>query len=504
MISAEQRAEIRRLFYAEHWKVGTIASALGVHGDTVRRAIEAERFTSTLARPRPTKLDPYLPFIHETLKQYPRVRATRLYWMIRDRGYTGSVTRLRKIVRRLRPSPPVEAYLRLSVLPGEQAQVDWGCFGAIGTGRSKRPLSAFVMVLSWCRGIDALFTLDQTLETFLRGHRQAFEYFEGVPRAILYDNLKSVVLERRGDAIRFHPRLLEFAGHYHYAPRPVSPARGNEKGRVERQIQYLRTSFFAARTFRDVDDLNAQFRRWRDEVAHTRALPGDNTTLTVGEALEKERPRLLSLPEHGFETELVRVVTSGKTPYVRFDRNLYSIPHTHVRRPLTLAAGADVVRILDAEREVARHARSYATGAVIEEPAHIAALVRVKEAARESRGRDRLRAAIPETDVLFEQLALRGDNLGANTSRLLRLVDDYGDGEVAAAVKIAIEREAYGAGSIAHIVEQRRRARGERPPMRVELPPDPRVRDLRVTSHRLEDYDGLAQRHDDEGEDELV
>jgi transposase len=503
VIAPEQRAEIRRLFYAEHWKVGTIAAALGVHGDTVRHAIEAERFTATLARPRPTKLDPYLPFIHETLKQYPRLRATRLYWMIRDRGYTGSVTRLRKIVRRIRPSPPAEAFLRLSVLPGEQAQVDWGCFGAIGTGRSKRPLSAFVMVLSWCRGIDALFTLDQTIETFLRGHRQAFEYFAGVPRAILYDNLKSVVLERRGDAIRFHPRILEFAGHYHYAPRPVSPARGNEKGRVERQIQYLRTSFFAARTFRDVDDLNAQFRRWRDEVAHTRPLP-DDTTLTVGDALEKERPRLLPLPEHGFETEQVRVVTSGKTPYVRFDRNLYSIPHTLVRRSLTLAAGADVVRILDAEREVARHVRSYATGAVVEDPGHIAALVRVKESARESRGRDRLRVAIPETDVLFEQLALRGDNLGANTSRMLRLVDDYGESEVAAAVKIAIEREAYGAGSVAHIVEQRRRARGERPPMRVELPPDPRVRDLRVTPHRLEDYDGLAQRHDDEGEDELV
>jgi transposase len=500
VITPELRAEIRRLFYAEHWKVGTIAAALGLHANTVRHAIEAERFLPSLARPRPTKLDPYLPFIQQTLKQYPRLRATRLYWMVRERGYTGSVTRLRRIVKRLRPAAPAEAYLRLSTLPGEQAQVDWGCFGAVGSGRSRRPLSAFVMALSWSRGLDALFTLDQTIESFLRGHRQAFEYFKGAPRTILYDNLKSVVLERRGDAIRFHPRLLEFAGHYHYAPRPVSPARGNEKGRVERNIQYMRTSFFAARSFRDADDLNSQFRGWRDEVAHTRPVPG-NGDLTVGEALDKERSFLLPLPEHGFETEHVRVVSSGKTPYVRFDRNLYSIPHTLVRRPLTLSAGLEQVRILDGDREVARHARSYATGAVIEDPAHIAALARAKHSARESRGRDRLRAAVPETDVLFEQLALRGDNLGANTSRLLRLLDDYGAAEVTAAVRIAIEREAYGAGSVAHILEQRRRARGQTPPMRVELPADPRVRDLRITPHRLEDYDGLGQRDDDdEGE----
>jgi transposase len=502
VITPEQRAEIRRLFYAEHWKVGTIATALGVHGDTVRHAIEAERFLPSLVRPRPSKVDPYLPFIRETLEKYPRVRATRLYWMIRERGYAGSVKQVRRHVRRLRPTPASTAYLRLSVMPGEQAQADWGCFGAIGAGRSRRPLSAFVMVLSWSRAMHAVFTLDQTMESFLRGHVEAFQYFKGVPRNVLYDNLKSAVLERRGDAIRLHPRLLELCGHYHHAPRPVTPARGNEKGRVERQIQFLRTSFFAARSFRDVDDLNEQFRRWREEVAHTRPAPG-HTDLTVAAALERERAFLLPLPEHAFETEHVRIVSSGKTPYVRFDRNLYSIPHALVRKPLTLSVGPDVVRILDAGGEVARHARSYGTGDVVEDPAHIADLVREKHAARESRGRDRLRAAVPETDALFEELALRGDNLGANTSRLLRLLDDYGAIELTAAVKIAIERAAYSAGSIAHILEQRRRSRGERPPTRVDLPADPRVRDLRVTPHRLEDYDGLAKRHDDE-DDKLV
>lgn len=499
MISDEQRAEIRRLFYAEHWKVGTIAATLGVHPDTVKRAIEAERFRVDVGRPRPTKADVFLPFIRETLEKYPRLRSTRLCEMLRGRGYTGSEVQLRRVVKRMRPGPIPEGYLRLRVMPGEQAQVDWGCFGTIGQGRVKRPLSCLVMVLSWSRAIHALFTLDQTLESFVRGHVEAFEYFQGVPRAALYDNLKSAVLERRRDAIHFHPRLLELCGHYHYAPRPCAPARGNEKGRVERQIQYLRTSFFAARPFRDVDDLNGQFRRWREEIAHVRRSPGDET-MSVGEALERERAFLLPLPANRFETEHVRVVSSGKTPYVRFDRNLYSIPHQLVRRSLTLAAGEALVRILDGQREVARHVRSWGVGDVVENPAHIEELVRRKHAARELKGRDRLRACVPETERIFEVLALRGDNLGGNTSRLLSLLDDYGAEELRAAVAEAITREAFGGGSVAHILEQRRRARGLVPPLRVQLPDDPRVRDLRVTPHRLEDYDALGQHDDDSDE----
>jgi hypothetical protein len=169
--------------------------------------------------------------------------------------------------------------------------------------------------------------------------------------------LRSAVLERSGTAIRFHPRLLELAGHYHFAPRPCTPGRGNEKGKVERQIQYLRHAFFAARTFVDVDDLNAQYRRWRDEIGDQRPHP-EQRDRTVAEVLAEEQPRLLPLPAHPFETEVMRTVVSGKTPYVRFDRNSYSIPHTHVQRPLTLLASASTVRVITGTEEIARHARS--------------------------------------------------------------------------------------------------------------------------------------------------
>jgi hypothetical protein len=269
---------------------------------------------------------------------------------------------------------------------------------------------------------------------------------------------------------------------------------------VERQIQYLRTSFFAARAFRDVDDLNAQFRAWREQVAHRRPCPGDQN-MSVGEALDKERAFVLPLSEHPFDAQLVRVVSSGKTPYVRFDRNLYSIPHELVRRVLTLVASNEQVRIVDGTREVARHARSWGTGQVVEDARHIEALVRLKRAARELKGRDRLRAQVPQTDAIFEVLALRGENLGAHTSRLLTLLDDYGPDELCAAVQEAVAREAFGAGSVAHVLEQRRRARGLVPPVGVILPDDPRVRDLRVTPHRLEDYDELG-RHDDDTDDQ--
>jgi len=490
MIAPAQVTEIRRLFFAEHWRVGTIAAQLGVHPDTVRRACATETF----ARPavaRPSQCDPYRAFLQETLQRYPRLRATRLFAMVRDRGYSGSVVQLRRVVRTLRPAPVAEAYLRLTVLPGEQGQADWGSFGRIQIGRATRALSAFVLVLSWSRALHALFTLDQSLESFLRGHVEAFTALGGCPRAIAYDNLKSAVLERQGEAIRFHPRLLELCGHYHFVPRPCAVARANEKGRVERAIRYLREAFFAARAFRDVDDLNAQFVRWRDTVAHARRVPGDPSR-TVAAALAEERPRLLPLPAHAFPTALVKPGTSGKQPYIRFDRNWYSIPHALVRVPLTLVADVDTVRFLHGTEEVACHLRSYDADFTVEAREHLAGLVAAKRQARALTRRDRLFQAVPAMATLLDRLAVRGEPLGPAVARLHGLLEDYGSVELTAAVESALARDAVSAGAIAHLLEQQRRRRGQRPPVPVVLPADPRVRDLDVPSHPLETYDALT------------
>ena len=174
MIALLQRAEIRRLFYAEHWPIGTIADALGVHHETVRRAINRDRGIHPGPQIRPSALDPYKGFIATTLEQYPRLRATRLFAMLRDRGYAHSVVQLRRYVWTVRPAAQAEAYFRLDTLLAEQGQVDWGNFGALQIGHARRVLSCFVLVLSWSRAVYARFALDQTLESFLRGHVEAF------------------------------------------------------------------------------------------------------------------------------------------------------------------------------------------------------------------------------------------------------------------------------------------------------------------------------------------
>ncbi|MEK7799964.1 MAG: IS21 family transposase [Acidobacteriota bacterium] len=269
MIPPEPIAEIRRLFFAEHWKVGTIAAALGLHPDTVRDAVETDRFNRAKIVRASTLTDPYSDFIRQTLERYPRLRATRIYQMVRTRGYAGSVVQLRRVVARLRP-PQREAFLALRTFPGEEAQADWAHFGEVCVGQARRRLSCFVLTLSYSRALALEFFFDQSLENFLRGHVRAFAQLGGVARTILYDNLRSAVLERRGDAVHFHPRLLELCAHYHFAARPCRPGRGSEKGRVERAIRYVRESFFAARPFTTLADFNRQARTWRDEIAHRR------------------------------------------------------------------------------------------------------------------------------------------------------------------------------------------------------------------------------------------
>lgn len=492
MIGKELEAEIRRLFFAEHWKIGTIASELGVHHDTVRRVINPDRFVSR-GRARPSLLDPYKDFIERTLDKHPRLRATRLHEMLRARGYMGSVVQVRRYVRRVRPQRSTEAFLALDTLPGEQGQVDWASFGRVQVGKASRALSCFVLVLSWSRAMYARFTLDQRLESFVHGHRCAFEALGGVPRTLLYDNLKSVVLDRHGEHVQYHPRVLELAGHYHFAPKPCAPYRGNEKGKVERAIRYLRTSFFAARSFRDVDDLNDQVARWIERIAHARPGPGDREGRTVVARLQHERERLLPLPKHPFDSSLVRPIKSGKRPYVRFDLNDYSIPHRLVRQDLVLIATEREVRLTTPTGQVvARHARSYDRGLRIEDRGHLQALAATKRRARELRGRDRLTMACPGASQLLEQLALRGEPLRPVTFRLNRLLDRYGAEELATAIAIALDRGSPHPSSVEHVLDQRARAAGKPPPIDVVLPDDPRVRELFVTPHALSAYDALG------------
>src|SRR5467141_648438 len=494
MISAETRAQIRHWFFAEHWKIGTIAQELSIHPDTVRHAIESDRFhrAHTL---RACLTDPYLPFIRQTLDQHPRLRATRIYQMIRERGYHGSVIQLRRAVATLRPSRP-EPFLRLHTFPAEQAQVDWAHFGEVQVGRARRRLSCFLITLSYSRALYLEFFFDQSMENFLRGHVHAFHAWSGQPRILLYDNLKSVVLERRGDAILFNPRLLDLCAHYHFAPRPCQVRAGNQKGRVERAVLYVRESFWAGRTFTTLEELNRQALLWRDQIAHQRPWPGDDSR-TVAQALEEEQSRLLPLPDHPFTTDLVCAVQSKKTIYIRFDLNDYSIPPRAVGRPLTLVASDSQVRIFDGTEELACHPRSYDRRQLLLDPAHQQELLQEKRKARGSTPGGRLEQAVPESGALLEAAFARGESTHSQTAQLLKLLDTYGPGELREAIREALEHGTPRVSSVAFLLRKHQRSRQRRAPVPVDLSQHPELAALDMQPQNLEVYDELTKQDDE-------
>jgi transposase len=495
-ISPELEAQILRYYHVERWRPNTIARQLNVHHATVARVL-ARAGLPRIGRPRPSRVDPFLPFILATLEKFPTLTASRLYAMVHERGYCGGPDHFRHVIACHRPRPKAEAYLRLRTLAGEQAQVDWAHFGHLEIGSARRPLMAFVMVLSFSRQIFLRFFLNQRLESFLHGHVEAFARWNGLPRVLLYDNLRSVVLERLGDAIRFHPILLAFAAHYRFEARPVAIARGNEKGRVERAVRFARDAFFAGRSFAGLADLNAQAHAWCQGIAADRRCPGDGSK-TVREAFAEEAPRLLTLPDNPYPVFERKGVYADKTPYVRFDLNDYSIPHTHVRRILTLLADLDGVRILDGQHVIACHIRSYDKGAQIEDPAHIAALVAEKHAARRHRATDHLAAAAPASQILLVRAAERGDNLGNITGRLMQLLARYGAAELNAAIIEALARDVPHPNAVRLVLERRREERHEPPPVAVTLPEHLRAKDQLVRPHDLAAYDKLKETPDED------
>jgi transposase len=511
-IAPDLAAQILRLHDAEKWRVGTIARQLHVHRDTVRRVLARNPHGCTTQGPaspslplsppsppspspspspsplRRSRIDAFRPFILETLVKFPSLTAARLQAMVSERGFRGSDSHFRHLIAGLRPRPPAEAYLRLRTLPGEQAQVDWAHFGHLQIGRARRPLMAFVMVLSYSRRIFLRFFLDAQMAAFLRGHAEAFVAFGGVARVLLYDNLKSAVLERAGDAIRFNPVLLAFAAHHRYEPRPVAVARGNEKGRVERSIRYIRDNFFAAREFTDLADLNVQALAWCEGQSLNRRWPEDHR-LSVQEAFEAERAHLLPLPVHAYAVDERVAVAIGKTPYARFDLNDYSVPHTQVRRTLSVLADEHCVRILDGPVEVARHARSWDRAAQVEDPAHVQRLVDCKRAARALRGCDRLAQSAPASTALLRQAAERGELLGQITAALLCLLERYGAQALQAAIQEALAAGVPHPNAVRHALQRAAQAAGEPPPVALILPEHVARRDAPVRPHDLGSYD---------------
>ncbi len=486
MMRPEIEVEVIRLFYAEHWKVGTIVTQFGLHRDVVLRILGLGQNPDGSPRPRPRLVDPYREFIDETLKQYPRLRSTRLHDMLRERGFQGAVRTLCEYVHTVRPTPRCEVYLRTTPLVGEQAQVDWAYVGKYPVRGGERGLWLFVIVLSHSRAMWGEFVLDLSVNSLCRSLVRASQALGGLPRQWLFDNPKIVVLERVGDAVRFHPVLLDLCGKMHVQPRLCAVRRPEHKGRVERSIRYLRERFLAGRTITGIADGNLALERFIAEIAHRRPHT-ELSPKTVDDVLREEQSRLLPLPSVLPETDLVLPVPVDKQAFVRLDTNRYSVPTKYAHRTITLVADDLTVRLLDGQTEIARHARCFGRKQIIEDHAHRAELIRERKAAADFKGRDRLRLVAPNFATLLDRWARRNMNLSLQVGRSSKLLDLYGDEIFSLAVSEAVSREIVDSGAIALCCERIRRERNLPVPIEMNLPDH--VIDRDVIPHNLETYD---------------
>jgi transposase len=420
MITPETRAEIRRLYYAEHWKVGTIAMQLGVHRDAVRRVLALDE-SRPLLRMRPRQLDPYAEFITETLACYPTLRATRLWDMLRARGYQGTVRTVRDQVRAMRPKRASRAFLRTEPLCGEQAQIDWAHVARVSVPGGQRSLWLFVMVLSYSRAMWGEFVYDLSIHSLRRSLVRASRYFAGCTRQWLFDNPRTVVLGRHGDVVRFHPELLALCGQLCVQPRLCAVRQPQQKGRVERAIRYVRDRFLAGRSITCIERGNRELLAFVDQIAHQRphpSLPGH----TVAQVLADEQASLLSVPDPLPDVTQATVARVDKTALLRFDTNTYSAPPRFAGAALTVLADDGEVRLLAEGVEVARHNRCWGRRQLITDPAHRRQLLDERRASHDLAGRDRLRVELPHIDALLARWLQRGHHLGTHIPRTLKLL----------------------------------------------------------------------------------
>jgi len=483
-IDRQTEIEIRRLYFAEHWKRGTIVAQLGVHDDVVRRVIGPLGPEPTREEARPSVLDPYRAFVLETLSRYPRLVATRIFDMIVERGYAGSLRTLRRFVLPRRPVGPREVYVRLETLLGEQSQIDWAHVGHLRVRGGVRPLYCFVILLRHSRAMWAELVLEQTTASLCRSLVRASQYFGGVTHQWLFDNPKSIVAAREGSAIRFQSDLVELAGTLHVSLRACRVRKPSDKGGVERGIRFLKTRFFPARAIHSIETGNEELMSFLENVAMKRMHPTQRQR-TVAEVFAEERQRLLPLPPEVIPTDLITTVLADKTALVSFDTNRYSVPPEGAQRSLTLVADDREVRLLDRDRVLASHARSWAKNTTIEDPAHRAAILARKPGARDGKGRDRLRAEVPQADELMQRWLDDGRNVGSLIARTLKLLDLYGPLIVGAAVQDLLAKGGHDLGALAILCEQRRTS--PRRILPVEL--GAHVIDRDVIQHDLGGYD---------------
>jgi transposase len=338
--------------------VSAIALQLGIDRKTVRkylaRGLEVPVYGPR--QPRPRRIDPFVSYLRERVEAWPGLTGRRLFRELKERGFRGGYTAVTDALRDLRPPAAPAFEVRFETPPGDQAQVDFAQFQVAFADEPgvTRIVWLFSLVLGYSRLLWARFVLHQDLQTVLRCHLAAFATLGGVPRQILYDRMKTAVTgEDTLGHIVYNRALVDFARHHGFHPKACRPYRAKTKGKVERPYRYIREDFFLARSFQNLDDLNAQLRHWLDTVANPRVHA--TTGRVVDEAFAEEKPHLQPLPLVPFRSvlRLERRVSHEGT--VSVGGNFYSVPDTTRKRVLEVHALADQIQIFEAGHLIAVH-----------------------------------------------------------------------------------------------------------------------------------------------------
>ncbi|QIE48036.1 IS21 family transposase (plasmid) [Pseudohalocynthiibacter aestuariivivens] len=338
--------------------ISAIARKVGSDRKTVRRYLDRglEAPVYGPRRPRVRVLEPYERYLSERVQTYPDLSGARLLREIRELGYNGGYTAVTDFLREVRPSRQTQFERRFETPPGKQAQVDFAEFTVEFTDEPGvvRKVWLFSIVLGHSRWLWGRFVASQNLQSVLRCHTAAFAVMGGVPEEILYDRMKTAVIsEDEAGIVTYNASLVALLNHYGAVPRACQPYRAKTKGKVERPFRYIRQDFFLARTFRNMDDLNAQFDVWRAEVANPRVHA--TTRRVVDEAFAEERPSLKPLPAMPYSAVLTVERRVSKEGMVSVGGNFYSVPDTTRRRTLEVQHHVTELRIFEDGQLVARH-----------------------------------------------------------------------------------------------------------------------------------------------------
>jgi transposase len=429
---SDRTAEVLRLAYVEGLGIRTIARRLSMARKTVRKLLGRAPKQLAPPTPRSSILDPHLPTIRRMLEETPELTAPAVLERLRALGYTGGVSILRDRMREIRPRLQREAFLTLDFRPGEAVQVDWADFGYAIPGCPRR-VSAFVMALCYSRYLYIEFTLSQAMGSFLRCMERGLAFFGGVTLADIFDNMKTVVLSPRPGATVFNPRFLEYARARGFAVQACNVRRGNEKGRVERPIGFIRDRFWLGRRFADLLDPNVQGTRWRDDFANNRV--HEVTGKVPALVFEHEEKRLLrAIPPVPFDTDELLSTGVTKTYRVTFDRNRYSVPSRLVGQSVLVRANDDTVSIFLGPKQVARHARSWGIGEDVKHDSHDDGVLAQKPRAAAGQLPPGL-AALGEMGTRYLKVFAAGNrSIQREVKRLVFLTELFGEGHTAAAM----------------------------------------------------------------------